>query len=101
MMTTKLTLTVDNTVIERAKEYARKKNTSVSKIVETYLDTVSDSPEVREPDAPWPELRHAPITDSLVGMFHDDGRDYKEVINEAKQERYTRKTSLRDGKKSP
>jgi hypothetical protein len=94
-MTTKLTLTMDNTVIDRAKEYAREKNSSVSNIVETYLDTVSgsfgsDGTEVHEPEVPWPELRRAPITDSLAGMFHDDGRDYKEVINEAKMERILR-----------
>ncbi|GHT73729.1 hypothetical protein FACS1894124_2550 [Spirochaetia bacterium] len=85
-MTTKLTLTMDNTVIERAKDYAREKNSSVSSLVETYLDTVSDSfGEVHEPQA-----RYAPITDSLVGMFHDNGRDYKEVINEARMERLAR-----------
>jgi hypothetical protein len=82
-MTTKLTLTMDNTVIDRAKEYAREKNSSVSRIVETYLDTISDST--------GPEVLHAPVTDSLMGMFHDDGRDYKEVINEAKMERYAKK----------
>jgi hypothetical protein len=100
-MTTKLTLTMDNTVIQRAKEYAREKNSSVSSIVETYLDAVSGSFDlegsgVREPEAPWPELSaklcHAPITDSLEGMFHDDGRDYKEVISEAKAERFAKKS---------
>ena len=90
-MTTKLTLTMDNAVIDRAKEYARGKNSSVSSIVETYLDTVSGgfSPEgavVREPAVP------SPVTDSLVGMFPDNGRDYKEVINEAKAERFTKQT---------
>jgi hypothetical protein len=92
-MTTKLTLTMDNAVIERAKEYARGKNSSISSIVETYLDTVSGSGEreVHESEVPWPEVLHAPITDSLMGMFHDDGRDYKEVINEAKMERFAKK----------
>ncbi|GHV74051.1 hypothetical protein AGMMS49940_13530 [Spirochaetia bacterium] len=90
-MTTKLTLTMDNTVIERAKEYARKKNSSVSGIVETYLDTISGSAGSAVHEAE-PEVLHAPITDSLMGMFHDDGRDYKEVINEAKMERFTKKS---------
>jgi hypothetical protein len=101
-MTTKLTLTMDNTVIERAKEYARGKNSSVSSLVETYLDAVSggdgsEGGEVHEPTTPWPEeypakLRRASITDSLAGMFQDDGRDYKEVINEAKMERFAKKS---------
>jgi hypothetical protein len=87
-MTTKLTLTMDNAVIERAKEYAREKNSSVSRIVENYLCTISGS---GRPEGPV--IRHAPITDSLVGMFHDDGRDYKEVINEAKIERFAKKST--------
>jgi hypothetical protein len=90
-MTTKLTLTMDNTIIERAKEYARGKNRSVSSLVETYLDTVSGGFGPEEAEVHEPKVRHAPITDSLVGMFHDDGRDYKEVIDEAKMERFAKK----------
>lgn len=33
----KLTLKLDNQVIEKAKTYARKKNTSLSKLIEAYL----------------------------------------------------------------
>ena len=39
-MQTKLTLTIEQTVIERAKLYARAKNRSVSKLVEEYLSNV-------------------------------------------------------------
>ena len=41
-MTTKLTLTVDKEVIERAKAYAQQTGRSLSEIVETYLDKVSE-----------------------------------------------------------
>ena len=40
-MTTKLTLTVDKSVIERAKLYAKKTGRSLSQIIENYLDTIS------------------------------------------------------------
>lgn len=36
-MDTKLTLKIDNQVITNAKIYARKKNTSLSKLIESYL----------------------------------------------------------------
>jgi hypothetical protein len=40
-MTTKLTLSVDTKVLARAKRYAARRKTSVSKLVEGYLDLVS------------------------------------------------------------
>jgi len=42
-MTTKLTLTIDDTVINSAKRYARQKGKSLSDIVENYLKSISTS----------------------------------------------------------
>jgi macrodomain Ter protein organizer (MatP/YcbG family) len=39
-MTTKLTLTVEKTVIEKAKIYARNTGRSLSELVESYLESV-------------------------------------------------------------
>lgn len=36
-MDTKLTLKLDNSIIEHAKRYAKDKNTSLSKLIESYL----------------------------------------------------------------
>ena len=85
-MVTKLTLTMDKDIIETAKEYAREKNKSLSKIVEGYLKRL-DSRELP------PNLKnlHAPITDHLAGMLHDDGGDYREVIGEARMDWFKRK----------
>lgn len=45
-MTTKLTLTVDKSIIERAKSYAKKTGRSLSEIIENYLATITqDSTE--------------------------------------------------------
>jgi len=44
-MTTKLTLTIEDTVIDSAKEYARQKGKSLSDIVENYLKSISASEE--------------------------------------------------------
>lgn len=40
-MTTKLTLTVEKSVIERAKVYAKSTGRSLSEIIEKYLETIT------------------------------------------------------------
>ncbi len=40
-MNTKLTLKLDKSVIENAKDYAAKQNISLSKLIESYLRTVT------------------------------------------------------------
>jgi len=40
----KLTLSVDNRVVSRAKQYAKRRGVSVSKMVEAYLDAVAEPP---------------------------------------------------------
>ncbi len=42
-MDNKLTLKLDNQVIVRAKSYAREKNTSLSKLIEAYLQFLTSS----------------------------------------------------------
>lgn len=44
-MQTKLTLSIDKQVIERAKEYAKQSNRSLSDIIETYLTNITDQKE--------------------------------------------------------
>jgi formiminotetrahydrofolate cyclodeaminase len=41
-MTTKLTLTVEKSVIERAKSYAKHTGRSLSELIENYLETLVD-----------------------------------------------------------
>ena len=83
-MLTKLTLTIDDRVINQAKRFARNKSKSVSRIVEEYLDNISEGKA-------YPEIAgklNSPITDSLVGMFKDNGKDYKKMIEEAISEKH-------------
>jgi hypothetical protein len=47
-MNTKLTLKLDNSIIEQAKTYARKKNTSLSKLIEIYLGLLVESKDSQE-----------------------------------------------------
>ena len=52
----KLTLTVDEGVIAKAKEHATARGTSVSALVEGFLDLIGQSAQAEEPDA-----RHRPM----------------------------------------
>jgi hypothetical protein len=65
----KLTLSIDQAVVARAKRYAKEQGTSVSKLVETYLEVLSDPPPIRvEP----------PILRSLRGTLKKaDPGDYR------------------------
>ncbi|HBD95314.1 MAG: hypothetical protein A2015_12825 [Spirochaetes bacterium GWF1_31_7] len=83
-MLTKLTLTIDKSIVQEAKEYARKKNRSVSRIVEEYLQNIAMN---RESFTLSNEIK-SPITDSISGMFHDNGKSYKELLDESLQEKY-------------
>ncbi len=47
---TKLTLSIDERVIYRAKNYAKKSKRSLSEIVESYLEIISSSEESSEDD---------------------------------------------------
>ena len=42
-MPTKLTLSIDETVVEKAKLYARAKSKSLSKVIEQYLKFITES----------------------------------------------------------
>ena len=50
-MNTKLTLTIDQTVIDKAKRYAKKRGNSLSGIIENYLKVITnDNPESENKD---------------------------------------------------
>lgn len=83
-MLTKLTLTIDQSVVEQAKEYAQKKNRSVSRIVEEYLKNIV----FKNGSVTSLSSLKSPITDSISGMFHDNGKAYKDMLDEALQERF-------------
>jgi len=50
-MTTKLTLSLNKSIIEKAKRYAKGNNQSLSQIIESYLEKVtSENPELGDPE---------------------------------------------------
>jgi hypothetical protein len=83
---TKLTLTVDREVISRAKQYARRRHRSVSRIIEDYLRVLSAD----EPTVEGSEVAPSEITDRLTGMFAaaDTGKSYDALLDEALDEAF-------------
>ncbi|WP_316773102.1 DUF6364 family protein [Pedobacter frigiditerrae] len=83
-MNTKLTLTIDKSVIERAKAYAGKQGRSLSSMVENYLKAVTNKEEKIAIEG---EL--SPIVKSLVGSFKmPKDFDYKKEITKMRDEKY-------------
>ncbi|MGV3685787.1 MAG: DUF6364 family protein [Daejeonella sp.] len=81
IMTTKLTLTIDDTVINSAKKYARQKGKSLSQIVENYLKSISAQDE--SPTSLSPKVS------SLMGKIRlPDDFDYKKQLGKALTEKY-------------
>jgi hypothetical protein len=78
-MNTKLTLSMDEQVIKKTKAYARSRRVSISRLVESYLRSLST-----EVDQGRIEL--APITRTMTGMVSRGKRStraYKDILAEA------------------
>jgi hypothetical protein len=81
-MTTKLTLTLDDKVIRRAKRYARAKGRSVSDLVESYFKSLTELNS-----EPSEEL--TPSVKSLMGSFRAPANfDYKKILREEKKRKF-------------
>ena len=82
-MNSKLTLTIDQSVIKRAKEYAQSTGSSLSGLVENYLKSFSKEPRSHKGD----EL--SPLIKSLKGSFKaPPGFNYKEELEAELSKKY-------------
>ena len=81
-MNTKLTLTVEQQIIEQAKKYAKKRGRSLSDIVENYLKVLTK-------DKDDSEIEITPLVKSLSGVFKvPKDFDYKEELSKGLSEKY-------------
>ena len=71
-MDKKLTLSLNQKVIEQAKIYAKRNGTSLSKMIESYFQSITNSEQDET------EIEITPLVESLcgVGELHD-GFDFK------------------------
>ena len=81
-MNTKLTLTIEHTIIEKAKKYANVKGRSLSDIVENYLKAITKEDTVES-------ISLTPIVKSLKGSFKAPKNiDYKKELSKRLTEKY-------------
>lgn len=83
----KLTLSVDEAVVERAKEFARRRGTSVSALVERFLDALANpgSPTLGRGAVPLPAPPLPPVTARLAGLLRGakvDRESYRRHLGE-------------------
>jgi len=76
IMTTKLTLTVDKTIIERAKSYAKKTGRSLSELIENYLENLTEENDNSEMS---PKLRKLVGSVKLPADF-DEEKELRNAI---------------------
>lgn len=81
-MNTKLTLTIEETVIIKAKKYARNKKSSLSNLIENYLKAVVQDDIIEESEK-------TSIVASLQGSFKAPKNfDYKAELSKRLSEKY-------------
>ncbi len=76
-MDTKLTLKLEETIIEKAKNYAKNHRTSLSKLIENYLLNITNESENEE--------KITPLVKSLSGIIklpkdYDHKKDYSDFL---------------------
>ena len=76
-MDTKLTLKLDEDVIERAKDYAKVKKTSLSALIENYLQKITTEKKDKK--------KITPLVKSLSGIIdlpasYDSKKDYTDYL---------------------
>jgi len=80
-MQTKLTLTLDQSIIEQAKLYAKDKGRSLSELIENYLKVVLDDGQKT--------IKLSPSIKKLKGAIKlPDDFDYKEELTESLSAKY-------------
>jgi hypothetical protein len=80
-MNTKLTLNIDQTVIEDAKFYAKNNRVSLSKLIENYLLSLTQKEDEK--------CKISPLVESLTGVINLDKNDYKKEYSDYLSKKYS------------
>ncbi len=82
-MDVRFTLSIDDDIIKKAKEFAKKNNTSLSQLIENYLS------EVTTKDTHNNAIEISPLVKSLSGVLDlPQNFNYKKDISKHLQEKY-------------
>jgi hypothetical protein len=81
-MNTKLTLTIEQSIIEKAKRYARERERSLSDLIENYLRALTNEKEIDEDDS-------SSTIKQLRGSFKlPKNFDYKKELTDSLTKKY-------------
>ena len=80
-MDSKLTLKLNASVIEKAKQYAKKNNISLSRMIENYLTAVTESRNT--------ENKISPLVKSLTGVVKLENKDYRKDYTDFLSNKYS------------
>lgn len=80
-MNTKLTLNIDQNVIDEAKFYAKNNSVSLSKLIENYLLSLTK----RNTE----ETKTSPLVESLTGVISLESADYKKEYSDYLSKKYS------------
>lgn len=85
-MNSKLTLSIEEQVIESAKEYAKRQGRSLSNIVEEYLKSISKKSHQNK------KTKFHPLVEELCGSVKiPENKTYDEILGEALIEKYSKR----------
>ena len=80
-MDSKLTLKLNESVIERAKQYAKENNVSLSRMIESYLQAVT----VRKKN----KIIVSPLVESLTGVIELKNKNYRKDYTDFLSQKYS------------
>ena len=81
IMDTKLTLKLNRSIIERAKQYAKENNISLSRMIESYLQAVT----IKENS----KIKVSPLVESLTGVIKLEKNDYRKDYTDFLSQKYS------------
>lgn len=81
-MDTKLTLKLDNSIIELAKLYAKDNNISLSRLIENYLQAITTKKKKKK------KIKISPLVESLTGVIDSEGNS-REKYTDYLSEKYS------------
>ena len=80
-MNTKLTLNIDQTIIEEAKFYAKTNNVSLSNLIENYLQSLTQKQTEKS--------KISALVESLTGVISLEDDDYKKEYSDYLSNKYS------------
>jgi hypothetical protein len=80
-MDSKLTLKLNERVIEQAKQYAKENNISLSRMIESYLQAVTLKKNNK--------VKISPLVESLTGVIELENYDYRKDYTDFLSQKYS------------